>query len=106
MRIFGECRNRKFEMGCQPGNQGIDGFIHIGECASRMTQQRKLNGKAEPIGGTPAMADKFLVRSGEGVMARQAVRITGHAEQEPPFLVCQQLSTPQGGSPTSHNRPT
>jgi hypothetical protein len=49
------------------------------------------------------MADKILVRSGEGVMARQAVRIAGHAEQEPPLLVCQQLLAPQGGSPTSHN---
>ena len=31
------------------------------------------------------MAEKILVRSGEGVMARQAVRIAGHAEQEPPL---------------------
>src|SRR5271166_2217442 len=51
-----------------------------------------------PVGGTAAVAHKFLVRSGEGVMARQAVRIAGHAEQEPPLLVCQQLSAPQGGS--------
>ena len=61
-RILGECRYRKFEMGRQPGDQGVNRFVHIRERAPRMTQQRKLYGKAEPVGGTAAVADKFLVR--------------------------------------------
>jgi hypothetical protein len=35
-RLLGECRYRKFEMGPQPGDQGVDGFVHIRECATRM----------------------------------------------------------------------
>ena len=35
--VSGECRYRKFEMGRQPSDQGVDGFIHIRERAPRMT---------------------------------------------------------------------
>jgi hypothetical protein len=56
--ILGERRHRKFEMGRQPADQGVDGFVHIRGSTPRMTQQRELYGKAEPVGGATAVADK------------------------------------------------
>jgi hypothetical protein len=36
-------------------------IIHIRESTPRMTQQRELHGKAEPVGGATAVTDKLLV---------------------------------------------
>jgi len=57
-------------MGRQPGDQGVYRFVYLGQGSTGMTQQRELHGKAEPIGGATAAADKFLVRPGEGVVPR------------------------------------
>jgi hypothetical protein len=59
--ILGEGRYWKFEMGRQPADQGVDRLVHIRESTPRMTQQRELHGKAEPVGSATAVTDKLLV---------------------------------------------
>src|SRR4051812_34235657 len=58
-----------------------------------MAEQCELNGEAQTIGFTPPPRHEVLVGPGEGVVPRQSIRITGHAEQQPAFLIGQQLST-------------
>src|SRR3954469_17146515 len=58
-----------------------------------MAEQCELNGEAQTIGFTPPPRHEVLVGSGEGVVPRQSIRITRRAEQQPAFLIGQQLST-------------
>jgi hypothetical protein len=64
-----------------------------------MAEQRELHGKAQTIGSAAPACHKILVRSRERVMTGQGVRIAGHAQQQPAFLVCQQLSARQDHPP-------
>jgi hypothetical protein len=101
--IFGECGARNPQLRRQPGDEAVDGIIHLCQGCAGMAEQRELHGKAQTIGSTAPACHKILVRSRECVMAGQGVRIAGHAQQQPAFLVCQQLSVRQNHPPKSQN---
>ena len=83
--------------------EGVDGIIHLCQGCAGMAEQRELHGKAQTIGSAAPACHKILVRSRERVMTGQGVRIAGHAQQQPAFLVCQQLSARQDHPPMSQN---
>jgi hypothetical protein len=56
--ILGKRRPRHLELSRQPGDQGIDRFVDLGQDASRVTQQGELYGKAKPIGGSAAAGNQ------------------------------------------------
>jgi len=58
-----------------------------------MPQQRELHGKAQAVRVPPPLGQERLVGSGEAVMACQRVRLPRHSEEQPAFVLGQQLSS-------------